>query len=184
MTQERIAAVFDSNIFLQAMISPAGPAGQAKQCVERGEVVLFVSDPVLQEARDLRHDRYRAQYGNALQEARDVGNRDFVRRRDAGPGRGLPERPPEQGCARGPVVLQENPVNRYNIAAWMPLTYNPDGSLDVYIQKDSPGKDKESNWLPAAAGEFSITMRVYWPKPTPPSIIDGTWKPPAVKRVE
>jgi putative PIN family toxin of toxin-antitoxin system len=60
VTQERIAVVFDSNIFLQAMISPAGPAGQARQCVERGEVVLFVSDPVLQEARD-------------------VGNRDFVR---------------------------------------------------------------------------------------------------------
>ena len=78
----------------------------------------------------------------------------------------------------------ENPINLYNIAAWMPLTYNPEGSLDVYIQKNSPGKDKESNWLPAAAGEFRITMRVYWPKPTPPSIIDGTWKPPAVKRVE
>jgi hypothetical protein len=57
-----------------------------------------------------------------------------------------------------------NPINRYNIAAWMPLKYNADGSLDVYIQRDSPGKDKESNWLPAAEAEFSLTMRIYWPK--------------------
>jgi hypothetical protein len=44
-------------------------------------------------------------------------------------------------------------------------------------------KDKESNWLPAAEGEFSVTMRIYWPKEKDPSILDGTWKPPAVKRV-
>ena len=61
--------------------------------------------------------------------------------------------------------MVENPINRYDIASWMPLKYNKDGSLDVYVQKDSPGKDKETNWLPAAAGEFSITMRVYRPKP-------------------
>ena len=74
----------------------------------------------------------------------------------------------------------ENPINRYNIAAWMPLKYNKDGSLDVYVQKDSPGKDKEANWLPAAAQDFSITMRVYWPKP---AMLDSTWMPPPVKRV-
>jgi hypothetical protein len=73
----------------------------------------------------------------------------------------------------------ENPINRYNISGWMPLKYNKDGSLDVYVQKDSPGKNKESNWLPAAAGEFSITMRVYWPKP---AMLDGAWKPPAIQR--
>ncbi len=77
--------------------------------------------------------------------------------------------------------LVENPTNRYNIAGWMPLTYNPDGSLDVYIQHDSPGGGKESNWLPAAAGEFSVTLRVYWPKET---MLDGSWKPPAIRRVE
>ena len=74
----------------------------------------------------------------------------------------------------------ENPIKRYNISGWMPLKYNEDGSLDVYIQKDSPGKDKEANWLPAAAGDFSITMRVYWPKP---AMLDGSWTPPPLTRV-
>jgi hypothetical protein len=76
--------------------------------------------------------------------------------------------------------MVENPINRYDIASWMPLKYNKDGSLDIYVQRDSPGKDKEANWLPAAAGEFSITMRVYWPKP---EMIKGTWEPPPLKRV-
>ena len=76
--------------------------------------------------------------------------------------------------------MVENPINRYDIASWMPLTYNKDGSLDVYVQKDAPGKDKEANWLPAAAGDFSITMRVYWPKP---AMLDGSWTPPPVTRV-
>ena len=77
--------------------------------------------------------------------------------------------------------MVENPIDRYDIASWMPLEYNDDGSLDVYVQKDSPGRDKEPNWLPAAAGEFSITMRVYWPKP---AMLDGSWRPPPVKRVD
>jgi len=77
--------------------------------------------------------------------------------------------------------MVENPIHRYDIAGWMPLTYNQDGSLDVYVQKDAPGKDKEANWLPAAAGDFSITMRVYWPKP---AMLDGSWTPPGVKRLE
>jgi hypothetical protein len=60
----------------------------------------------------------------------------------------------------------ENPINRYVISsATEGLQYNPDGSLDVYIQKDSPGKDKESNWLPAHDGPFSLQGRMYWPKP-------------------
>jgi hypothetical protein len=74
--------------------------------------------------------------------------------------------------------LVDNPINRYNIAGWMPLKRNPDGSLDVYIQRDSPGKDKESNWLPAPQGEFNVTLRIYWPKE---SVLDGTWKPPAIQ---
>jgi hypothetical protein len=74
----------------------------------------------------------------------------------------------------------ENPINRYDIAAWMPLKYNKDGSLDVYIQRESPGKAKESIWLPAPEGEFSVTMRIYWPKP---EALDGTWKPTAIARV-
>ena len=75
----------------------------------------------------------------------------------------------------------ENSLNRYNIAAWMPLKYNADGSLDIYIQKNSPGKAKESNWLPAAAGAFSVTLRVYWPKE---SMIDGSWKTPGIKKLD
>lgn len=76
--------------------------------------------------------------------------------------------------------MVENPINRYDIASWMPLKYNKDGSLDVYIQKESPGKAKEANWLPAAAGDFSVTMRVYWPKP---AMLNGSWTPPPVKRI-
>jgi hypothetical protein len=72
----------------------------------------------------------------------------------------------------------DNALNRYNLAGWMPLKYNEDGSLDLYFQKDSPGADKESNWLPAPEGEFSLTMRMYWPKE---SALDGTWHPPAVR---
>jgi len=53
------------------------------------------------------------------------------------------------------------------------------GSLTLYIQKDSPGADKEANWLPAPAGKFILMMRMYWPDESPPSIIDGTWTPPA-----
>jgi hypothetical protein len=72
----------------------------------------------------------------------------------------------------------DNPINRYNLAGWMPLKYNEDGSLDLYLQKDSPGKDKEANWLPAPEGEFSPTMRIYWPEE---SVLSGKWQPPAVK---
>ena len=53
----------------------------------------------------------------------------------------------------------------------------------VYVQRESPGKDKESNWLPAPEGGFVLMMRLYWPKEKPPSILDGTWKPPEVKQV-
>ena len=77
-----------------------------------------------------------------------------------------------------------NKLNRYTVSSRSKFKTNKDGSVDVYIQKDSPGKDKESNWLPAPAGKFILMLRLYWPKETPPSIIDGSWKPPAVKRVE
>jgi hypothetical protein len=75
-----------------------------------------------------------------------------------------------------------NPINRYAISQRNKLKANPDGSVDVYVQKDSPGKDQEQNWLPAPEGEFVLMMRLYWPKETPPSILDGTWKPPEVKQ--
>ena len=60
---------------------------------------------------------------------------------------------------------------------------NADGSVDLYIQKDNPGPDKESNWLPAPAGKFVLMLRMYWPNEKSPSIINGTWKPPPVRRV-
>ena len=63
------------------------------------------------------------------------------------------------------------------------LKKNSDGSLTIYIQKDSPGKDKESNWLPAPDGPMFVVMRLYWPKTEPPSVYPlgkGTWQPPAI----
>jgi len=76
-----------------------------------------------------------------------------------------------------------NPLNRYSISARQNLKSNPDGSTDLYIQKDSPGSDKESNWLPAPSGDFVLMLRLYWPDESDPSIIDGSWKIPPVKKV-
>lgn len=76
-----------------------------------------------------------------------------------------------------------NPINRYSISPRQNLKANADGSVDLYIQKDSPGADKESNWLPAPAGKFILMMRNYWPNPKAPTIIDGSWKIPEVKKV-
>jgi len=73
----------------------------------------------------------------------------------------------------------ENPINRYVISsATKGLKYNEDGSLDVYIQKNSPGKSKESNWLPAYDGLFSLQARLYWPDP---SMLDPLYVLPKVK---
>ena len=82
-------------------------------------------------------------------------------------------------------LLIENPINRYLINSPMlsAMKKNADGSLTLFIQKDSPGKAKEANWLPAPNGTVYLVMRLYWPKDTPPSILppgEGTWKPPAV----
>jgi len=77
-----------------------------------------------------------------------------------------------------------NKLNRYTLSQRNKFKMNQDGSVDLYIQKDSPGKDKESNWLPAPEGRFILMLRLYWPKEKPPSILDGSWKPPAVKKVE
>jgi hypothetical protein len=74
-----------------------------------------------------------------------------------------------------------NPLNRYTLSQRNKLKVNPDGSVDLLIQNESPGKDKESNWLPAPKGDFILMMRLYWPKEKPPSILDGTWKIPEVK---
>ena len=78
----------------------------------------------------------------------------------------------------------QNPINRYNLSQRDALTENADGSIDLYFQSDSPGSEKESNWLPAPKGEFILMMRLYWPKDTPPSILDGSWTPPPVNKVQ
>ena len=76
-----------------------------------------------------------------------------------------------------------NAMKRYTISARDKLKANADGSVDIYVQHDSPGKDKESNWLPAPSGTFEVMMRIYWPTETPPSLLDGSWKLPEVKQV-
>jgi len=75
-----------------------------------------------------------------------------------------------------------NPINRYSISARQNLKANPDGSIDLYIQNQSPGADKESNWLPAPKDKFILMLRMYWPSEKSPSITNGSWKPPAVKK--
>jgi len=74
-----------------------------------------------------------------------------------------------------------NSINRFAVSSWMPFKYNDDGSLDLYMQHDSPGAEKEANWLPAPKGPISILMRLYGPKA---EALDGRWNPPPVKRVE
>lgn len=72
-----------------------------------------------------------------------------------------------------------NPINRYAIGDRDRIEFNPDGSLTLYIQNSSPGKAKESNWLPAPKDGFNLVMRLYWPKK---EILDGAWKPPRIER--
>lgn len=74
-----------------------------------------------------------------------------------------------------------NSLNRYTLSARNKFVINPDGSIDLYLQSDSPGKAREANWLPTPKAKFIPMLRLYWPKETPPSIIDGTWKPPAIQ---
>jgi hypothetical protein len=76
-----------------------------------------------------------------------------------------------------------NVLNRYSISPRQGLKSNPDGSVDLYIQKDSPGAAKESNWLPAPPGKFVLMLRMYWPSEKSPSILNGSWTIPAVKKV-
>jgi hypothetical protein len=77
--------------------------------------------------------------------------------------------------------LAANPLGRYGLGDRDPLKYNVDGSLDLYLQNQSPGPEKEANWLPAPADDFNVTLRLYWPKQT---VLDGAWAPPPIKRVE
>jgi hypothetical protein len=78
-------------------------------------------------------------------------------------------------------LLVANPINRYLVNSPMlpQLVKDADGGLTFYVQNESPGKDKEPNWLPAPKGPFFIAMRLYWPKD---EALDGTWKQPPMKR--
>jgi hypothetical protein len=78
-------------------------------------------------------------------------------------------------------LFADNPIGRYAISDRDHLHYDSDGSLMLYIQRESPGRRMESNWLPTPQqGSFTLTLRVYWPEP---AALDGTWAPPFVKRV-
>lgn len=75
-----------------------------------------------------------------------------------------------------------NPLNKFTVSPRNNLKYNDDGSLTLYFQHESPGKEKEANWLPAPKGPFLPMLRMYWPKETGPSILDGSWTPPAIAK--
>ena len=76
-------------------------------------------------------------------------------------------------------LFTDNPINRFAIGDRDALAFNPDGSLDIHICRNTPGPDLESNWLPTpAAGPFTMNLRLYWPRP---EALDGTWEPPPVR---
>ena len=77
-----------------------------------------------------------------------------------------------------------NPLNKFTVSMRDNPKFNADGSLTLYFQNESPGADKEANWLPAPKGDFLPMIRMYWPKDSSPSILNGSWKPPAVVKVE
>jgi hypothetical protein len=74
-----------------------------------------------------------------------------------------------------------NVLNRFAVSSWMPFKYNGDGSLHLYIQNESPGKDQESNWLPAPNAPFNLLLRMYAPKS---EVLMGKWNPPPVTKAE
>lgn len=79
-------------------------------------------------------------------------------------------------------LFAPNALNRYSLGTKnQTLKYNPDGSLTIHVGATSPGKDKESNWLPAPDGTFSLYIRAYW---ADKAILDGTWMPPNVERAQ
>jgi hypothetical protein len=76
-----------------------------------------------------------------------------------------------------------NALNKFTVSPRNDLKHDADGSLTLYFQNESPGKDKEANWLPAPKGAFLPMLRMYWPKETDPSILDGSWEIPRVMKV-
>jgi hypothetical protein len=83
----------------------------------------------------------------------------------------------------GEFFFVANRLNRYTLSVRNSLKTESDGTVELLVQADDPGPQKEANWLPAPKGEFMLMLRLYWPKVAAPSILDGTWKPPAITRV-
>jgi hypothetical protein len=75
--------------------------------------------------------------------------------------------------------LVANPIDRYSIGDRSGMKPDADGGLPIYVQKDSPGSDKESNWLPAADGPFFLVLRTYLPGE---DIVNQTWQPPRIRQ--
>lgn len=75
----------------------------------------------------------------------------------------------------------ENSLKRYTIGDRSNLKQNADGSVDIYFQHENPGKERQSNWLPAPKGDFNVLLRVYWPKE---EMVNGSWIPPAIRKIE
>jgi hypothetical protein len=76
-----------------------------------------------------------------------------------------------------------NALHRQTLSSRNKFDTNAEGSVDLYLQANSPGKDKVANWLPAPKAKFIPMLRLYWPKETNPSILDGSWVLPPVKQV-
>ncbi len=77
-----------------------------------------------------------------------------------------------------------NALNKFTVSLRDHPVPNADGSLTLYFQNESPGKDKEANWLPAPKGKFHLMLRLYWPDENNPSILDGSWTPPSVVKAQ
>jgi len=80
--------------------------------------------------------------------------------------------------------LVDNEDHRHRVSSKTGIKPNRDGSLDIYIQRDSPGKARETNWLPTPITKFMLVLRLYQSSKNAPSILDGSWSPPGVIRVE
>ena len=111
----------------------------------------------------------------------DASHHDYVLRFEKG------QLPPVRGFWSLTMYDSEfffvpNDLHRYSLSWRDEFVTNDDGSVDLYLQADSPGADKEANWLPAPRGKFIPMLRIYWPQDQPPSILDGSWEPPPVRR--